>query len=270
MTSSQKVIRYCAIALAIFLAVGIIGGILNAIDLLMGLGSNDAVLEDLKTYEVSSDVTSLEVLVSASDFYIKEGDEISVESNLKNLEVREKNNKLIIEDKTKITTSFENAVLILYVPDTAWEEAIITAGAGRFTAETLCADTLKLELGAGEVNIKNISVTSNTRIEGGAGAITVSDGELHNLDMNMGVGQLNLSCSVTGDGKLNLGVGESNITLLNEEDDLSVNVEKGLGNLNVNGKDLSKYSTDNNSKDSLEIHGGVGAINLKTSEGNNK
>ena len=61
MTTLQKVIRYLAIAFAIFLAVSIIGGVLGAVGLFGGFFEDNAVLEDAKTYAVSDDITQLDV-----------------------------------------------------------------------------------------------------------------------------------------------------------------------------------------------------------------
>ena len=52
MTTFQKVIKYLAIALAIFLTVSIIGGILGIFGLFSGFFTGDAVAGDLKTYTV--------------------------------------------------------------------------------------------------------------------------------------------------------------------------------------------------------------------------
>ena len=46
-----------------------------------------------------------------------------------------------------------------------------------------------------------------------------SGGALHNLDLDMGVGQLNLTSTLTGESDFDLGVGESNITIIGNRDD---------------------------------------------------
>ena len=96
MTTLQKVIKYLAIAFAIFLIVSIIGGILSAVGLLGGLFSTDAVLEDVKTYPVTGRIRNLDIEINAADLYIKEGESFSVESNLKHLKVVEKGGLLTI------------------------------------------------------------------------------------------------------------------------------------------------------------------------------
>ena len=122
MTTLQKVIKYLALAFAIFLTVSIVGGILSAVGLLGSLFSDDDaewgdVIGETKTYTVSSEISDLNIQINAADFYIKEGNSFSVESNLKNLEVDEKNGCLTLKDLTKIklngSNAYENAVLTI-------------------------------------------------------------------------------------------------------------------------------------------------------------
>ena len=67
MTTLQKVIKYLAIAFAIFLTVSIIGGILSAVGLFGGLFSSDAVFEEVKTYSVAADIHNLDIEINAAD-----------------------------------------------------------------------------------------------------------------------------------------------------------------------------------------------------------
>ena len=90
MTTLQRVIKYCAIAFAVFLIVSIISGICGAIGMVTGLVDED-VVGDKQTYTISSDIESLEIEVSAANLEIVTGDCFSVESNHKKGEVRENN-----------------------------------------------------------------------------------------------------------------------------------------------------------------------------------
>lgn len=273
MTTLQKVIKYLALAFAIFLTVSIVGGILSAVGLLGSLFSDDDaewgdVIGETKNYTVSSEISDLNIQINAADFYIKEGNGFSVESNLKNLEVDEKNGCLTLKDLTKIklngSTAYENAVLTIYVPvGTVFDNVNIKTGAGRFTVDSLSAATIGFELGAGDVTISKLIAEKSANIEGGAGRITISDGAIKNLDLEMGLGQLNLTAALTGDSELELGVGESNITLLGSKDDYELDIEKGIGNITVDGKNVTDFGSSGNGANEVDIHGGVGAINVR-------
>ena len=267
MTNFQKTVKYIAMAFAIFLTVSIIGGILSMFGLFGGFFSGDAVTEDTKTYSVSSEIQSIEVKINAADFTIKQGESFSVESNLKYLTVEDKNGVLTIKETKKFANTYTGAVLTLYIPaDTVFEKVNIITGAGRLTVDSLSASTMNFELGAGEVTIDTLVATSGIDIDGGAGKITVSGGALHNLDLDMGVGQLNLVSALTGDSDFDLGVGESNITIIGNRDDYKLDIEKGIGNITVDGASVSNIKGQGNGNNSIEVNGGIGAINLKFKE----
>lgn len=263
MTTFQKVIKYLAMAFAIFLTVSIIGGILGAVGLFGGLFDGDAVLEDAKTYTVSDNITELDIRINAANFTIKQADAFSIESNLKHLTVKENDGVLTIEENKRFGVTYTDAALILYIPaETVFEKADITTGAGRLTVDALSAGSLKLELGAGEVNIGTLTATNKADIDGGAGKITISGGTLHNLDLDMGVGQLNLTSVVLGNSDFDLGIGESNITLIGSKDDYAIDAEKGIGNITVDGETVSNFNGSGNGENNIDISGGIGAINL--------
>ena len=261
MTEVQKIIKYVAMAVALCLAVSIIGGIVGGVAILGGILDGSATTDDLTTYEISSPITALDIEIGAADFTIKEGDSFSVESNLKNLIVKEKNGTLIIEEKTFFGGTYNGAVLTLYLPFHEFEKAEIATGAGRFTVDSLNAKNLDLELGAGEVNIDHIwALTAD--IDGGAGKLTIDGGTLNNLDLDMGIGQLNLNVESFGESELDLGVGESNITLRGGAKYYTVNIEKGIGSITVDGKSVSSYARAGNGQSRIQINGGVGSIHL--------
>ena len=273
MTTLQKVIKYLALAFAIFLTVSIVGGILSAVGLLGSLFSDDDaewgdVIGETKTYTVSSEISDLNIQINAADFYIKEGNSFSIESNLKNLEVDEKNGCLTLKDLTKIklngSNAYENAVLTIWVPvGTVFDNVNIKTGAGRFTVDSLSAASIGFELGAGDVTISKLIAEKSANIEGGAGRITISDGAIKNLDLEMGLGQLNLTSALTGDCNLDSGVGEMNVTLLGSKDDYELDIEKGIGNITVDGKNVTDFGSSGNGANEVDIHGGVGAINVR-------
>ncbi len=267
MTTFQKVIKYLAMAFAIFLTVSIIGGILSMFGLFGGLFDGDAVSDDMKTYTISERIANLEVSINAADFTIKQADTFSVESNLKHLSVEQTNGVLTIKETKKFGSTYSGASLILYIPkESVFEKATITTGAGRLTVVALSAGTLNLELGAGEVQIESLIASSKADIDGGAGKITISHGALHDLDLDMGVGQLNLTSALTGESEFDLGIGESNITIIGNRDAYKFDIEKGLGSITVDGETISNVKNFGSGQNSVDISGGIGAIHVTFKE----
>ena len=263
MTTFQKIIKYLAIALALFLVIGILEAVLGMIGIVGSLFDKDAVTEDLKSYEVSSEIDRLEIEIGAADFKIVRGTVLSVESNLSKLTVKEQNGTLIIRQQTNRGITEQEASLTLCIPEEKIFDRIeLVTGAGRLTVEQLSTETLMLELGAGEVYIHELNASRSADIAGGAGQITVNGGVLHNLDLEMGLGELNLTAMLTGESELELGIGQSNIMVLGDRKDYRLDLEKGLGELTVNGISISNTENYGNGQHKLSIHGGIGAIHV--------
>ncbi len=262
MTTFQKTVKYAAMALAIFLSVSIISSIWAVGSIIFGVFGNDDILDEMKSYEVSEKVNSLEINMNSVDFTIKKSDTLYVESNIKKLSVTEKNGTLIIKDKSKIGLVDSDASVILHVPsDFSFNEIEIDVGACNFSADRISAKEIELSLGAGEVNIEYINASNSIDIDGGAGKIFISNGILNNLDLDMGAGDIELTAEIFGNSEFDLGVGKSDFNLIGEENDYSINVERGLGELEVDGKEVSQYNTING-ESKIDIDGGVGKIEI--------
>lgn len=263
MTYWQKAIKYMAIVFAICLIVSIIGGIMSAVGVVGGFIESDATVDTIKSYSVSQDITSLKIDINAADFNVAVGDEFAVESNLKELTVKESNGCLtIIEDK-KWGRDYNKAVLTLYIPqNVVFQNAEVETGAGRVTVDSLSADKLNLELGAGEVKITELNATQKAEIDGGAGKISINSGSLNNLDFDMGVGELNLTSSILGNSELDCGVGEVNVNLTNTADGYKIYTSKGIGAVSIDGQSISDDSAYGDGENIIKLNCGVGSVKV--------
>ena len=221
-----------------------------------------------QSYEISSEIHSLDIQIGAADFIIEHGDRFSVESNLNYLSVSERNGVLTIVEKEQhgigITSiEYTDAVLKLYVPnDVVFESVAITTGAAKLTADSLSANCVELELGAGKVQFGCLNAYSNADIEGGAGKITIASGTLNDLSLEMGAGESNLTVALTGNSDLSFGVGESVLTLIGSKDAYRVDVEKGLGDITVDGETVTDFYNSGNGQNYVEIEGGIGTVDI--------
>ncbi len=265
MTILQKVIKTLAIALAIALSLSIIAGIVGGIGLLGGLFSRDNAVGEMTEYTVSDGIRRLEIDINAADFTVKQGDKFSVRSNLEHLTVEDRDGTLVIKEADSIFGySYNGAVLELCIPEqTLFESVKLNAGAGKLTVECIAADSVDFDFGAGEVYIERLEVSENADIDGGAGKITVMQGSLNDLDFDMGVGELNFTAELNGQSEFDLGVGETNIKLLGEQSDYSIDVEKGIGSITVDGVVIADDTVVGTGESTVDISGGVGAINIK-------
>jgi len=265
MTQTQKIIKYCAIAFAIFLIVSIFSGIVGVFSFVFDIFDDDGSVGEMQSYSVSEPIRDLEMEISAADLEIRIGESFSVESNLTRLKVETDGETLTVKDKSK-RVDFRNQEpkIILTVPaDFAFERVSIEAGAGRLTIDGLTANKLKLDLGAGETVIQNLCAPDEAEINGGAGNLTVSDGVLHDLKIAMGVGKLTLKARLQGDCSFDMGVGETALSLIGTKDDYRISVTKGLGTVKVDGESLSNEAVVGTGANRVEINGGVGVIDVR-------
>lgn len=259
-TAQKEVIsrmkKYIALIMALLLALSLAGC----------ARKENAVLQETKVYQVQSPIHTLRIRINAADFTVVHGNSFSVESNLKNLSVSDKNGVLTILDKTKSAVTYTNAALTVYIPrDAVFEEVDITTGAAKMTVDTMTAKSLELELGAGDARLESLNVFSKADIQGGAGQITIAGGTINNLDLKMGMGELNLTAALLGESELTLGIGESNLTLVGRADNYSIDIEQGIGSVTFDGKTAPDFNIGKG-QNQVKIEGGVGAINLSFQE----
>ena len=93
-------------------------------------------------------------------------------------------------------------------------------------------------------------------------------GNIYNLNLTMGAGKTNISALFKGSNKITTGVGEFNINLFNSLNDYKVKINKGIGNIKVNGEEINSNYENGKGLVSLTIEGGVGNINLTSNENN--
>jgi len=266
MTTVQKVIKYCAIALAALLILAIVAG---AVKLVVSIIEYDSGLLDkpveLYSGEVES-LKSLDISVAAVSLKIERGEKLSVSCNNKYVSCKLENGKLKIEESDHSAVRFgihetDVGELNITLPEAlAIDSASIETGAGVISIANLHAKKIDFEFGAGAVTLSNIEAES-TKINGGAGKLTVSSSKLCDLELDMGVGELDLEAAVLGDSKIDCGVGKVELTLVGAPEDYKLDISGGLGDVDVNGLSANG-DTYGNGENHIEINGGVGSIDV--------
>ncbi len=265
MTTAQKIIKYFAVAFAIFLIVSIFSGIIGAISgLSFVFGTNDAAGE-MQTYAIDSDINRLEIDLSGAQLEIRTGTGFSVESNHKYLSVESKDGTLTLKEDTVVGGfNYQEIKVILTVPENKiFDKADVSAGAGTVRIDELTADKLNLDLGAGKTDIGKLSALSSSRINGGAGELNIGGGELANLDFDMGVGKVSIVSRLSGNCETDCGVGDLSLTLIGTRDDYRIDLDKGVGEAVVGGDRASDGTVFGNGVNSIDVDGGVGRIEIK-------
>ena len=250
MTTAQKVIKYLATAFAVFLIITIISAILSGgYALLSALGlihtNKDIVTENLKVISKEvKEVTTLKIDLAYTNLDIKVGDNFKVETNNSKIVFEENNGNAQIKEKNKnwLNNNNNSSDLIVYIPETI--------------------PNLYLELGAGDVHIENIVVTQQIEINGGVGKTDLKSCKINNLQANLGMGEFTFYGELTGKNTISSGIGEVKLNLINNKEDYTIDVSKGIGTVVLDGENVEADRKYGNGENYLDIDGGIGDINI--------
>lgn len=263
MTSLQKLIKI----FAIFLAIIIIGSIINAIFFSINLLTNATFDETSKNFSTSSytNINKIKIDTISTNIKIKEGSKLKVEiSNQKNnIRTYQEHNTLKIKEKKSWFFQKRNtANITVYVPKhITLDELNIDSSTGKIIISNLNSDELDIDQGAGILQIDN-SKFQKTKIDGGAGKLSLNSSIINDLDLDAGVGEIDITSHITGHSKIDCGVGNINISLPETEKNYSITAEKGLGNITIDDKSYSNDTTYGQGRNKIELEGGVGNINI--------
>lgn len=275
MTTAQKIIKYCAVAFAIFLIITIISivssagyGLLNAIGIINF--NRYSLLENMVTIsDDAEEFVSINLDIKSSNLQIKTGDKFEVKTNNSNIKYSNENGSIKIKED-KVANWFFGKIdigeLIIYIPENMKQidEVKINIGAGTVFIEQLNTKNLYLDLGAGNVEIDKLTVSEELKINGGAGNININSGEIENVDLDLGVGNTKIKSDITGNSNINTGVGELNLYLSLDANNYKINVNKGLGKITFNDDKILDDTIIGNGENYIRISGGVGNINIET------
>lgn len=276
MYTAQRVIKYCAVAFAVLLICGIISAIVTAgmmLSYVLGGWDNAPISETVEVIDVSDiavqEVKSLHLDLKATSVVIERGEELSVEADEEVITVSQGEKALYIQEKdfhflTDWGTRGKEMKITIPHDWTELETLRLNAGAGRVEIRDLTVKNLELDLGAGKTEISSLVVTERAKVKGGAGYLAVRESEIKDLDLDMGVGKVEIGAKLTGNNQIDAGVGKLDLNLRGTSEDYRIKVEKGLGSITLNGKKMADDETWGDGKTTIDIDGGVGAIEIMT------
>ena len=267
MSKAQQIIRYIAIALAMFLTVSILSAIASGIVMIGNIFSeknNTDIIDKLNELDIDGDIKLLSVDIKSSNVLIKTGDKFKAETSNKYIKCNQNKDRIYITEKSNRLFSKNNkSNLIIYIPEDMILDGVnINNGAGKVKIEKLKTKILDLDLGAGKVNIENLTVLNNSKIEGGAGEITIKDSSLNNMDLNMGVGKFTLEAAILGNSKIDHGVGSITLNLIGAKEEYQIHVDKGIGTITIDNKNINDNQIIGNGINKIDIDGGIGNMDI--------
>ncbi len=260
MRQFQKVIKYLAIALAIFV-------IFQIVSLLMNVGSSlffHSSLKPLDKISIKGKVRHLEIDVLGCNIFIEKGKSFHVETDNEYVYGKREGNKLVItEEKHNLLKNKDFHGVTIYLPDDYLFDSVdIEAGAGKLSVSYLNSKVFNLKLGAGKADIGYLSVLENSNIHGGVGSFTIHHGNIQNLNLELGVGKTSITSSLGGHNTIESGVGSLSLNLVGYESDYQIKVQKVIGSVFVQEKNMKDYSSYGNGDVIVDLKGGIGSVKI--------
>lgn len=285
MSEFQKIIKYAAIAFAIFLTVVIVTGIAGGFLALTGVitavsdrHSNtertsggdtvdfDKEFEGIANLRITNGVGELSIIKGSSDKIRVTATDVTNDFNAAVVS----GDELKVSTKTDFWNIFHWGIRIhtkpritIYLPEGfEGKNVIIDGGAGNVKLEDINCSRLDVNAGVGNINGNNIK-TSTLNVDGGVGEITLNEITSENSDINAGVGNIHIQGTLTGRNTLDAGVGDIRLVLKGTTDDYNIKVDPGIGSIYIDGNKYGQMSWNNKTaENSIDVNGGVGNINI--------
>ena len=275
MTTTQKIIKYLAIAFALFLVISIFSIIFGlSREIISSINSDKKDSKLLEEYTtISNNVNNIEsfkIDISNDDIEIKEGEKFEVKTNDPDVKFYHENSKVKIKTDKTFSWHLSNSsrgTIIIYLPNEFnITELDLNLGAGKIDIDKIFVETLLMDLGAGTMTAKEINVYEKTTINGSAGNINIYSGTINNLNLKLGAGNASIESDLTGSNTLTTGVGKLNLGLSRSKDNYKFDINKGLGNIILNDFDVSEDILIGDGETKIKISGAVGNIIINTAE----
>ena len=275
MTTTQKIIKYLAIAFALFLVISIFSIIFGlGREIISSINSDKKDSKLLEEYTtISNNVNNIEsfkIDISNDNIEIKEGEKFEVKTNDPDVKFYHENSKVKIKTDKTFSWHLSNSsrgTIIIYLPNEFnITELELNLGAGKIDIDKIFVEILLMDLGAGTMTAKEINVYEKATINGGAGNINIYSGTINNLNLKLGAGNTSIESDLTGSNTLTTGVGKLNLGLSRSKDNYKFDINKGLGNIILNDFDVSEDILIGDGETKIKISGAVGNIIINTAE----
>lgn len=272
MNTFQRIIKYAAIAFAVFLTIAILTGIVGALTGVISIfnGKEESRIDYSKEF---SGIEQLDINHKLGKLNVKTGSGFKVEAtNVSDRFRAEVVNGTLVIDEPDFARWFKwlnkgrthmKSIVTVYVPEDFNAKRIkIDSGAGEIKLEDLSAQRLIINAGVGDVYGKGIKAM-RVDADGGVGNISLVDVDLTDVDFDCGVGNINIEGQILGKSEFDCGVGSVNIKIKGAREDYALKVSAGLGRVRVNDQKVSgEYNDSYRADNTIKIDGGVGDVDI--------
>ena len=235
MTEIQKIIKYCALALAVFLIFIIVTTIANVgynilekTDLI-----NDSNSKLLKNNIVisnnESEIREIDIDIKSSNIILKTAENFKVETNNKDIKYSYEDGKVLIKQNNVnkwYLNKNNNSKLIFYIPN--------------------------------EISLEKINLNNNV------GDVKIDFEKISNLNIDLDVGDIFVKSIIGGKNIIKSNVGDINLELLLKQEDYKFEFDKDIGEVKLNNNKIKRDTITGDRNNNLKIKTNIGDIKINT------
>lgn len=197
-----------------------------------------------------TEIASLDIDIGMGSFVLSDGDEFAIST----YGIRKENFSYEITDGclylkyspqiSLISFNFSefdnNSSIFLTVPKKDFDKITVNMTAGDVSVMNVNAQKLTAKSSAGSMLIDGVCAESAS-FKMTAGDCTVSNSTVKNSSISMTAGDMYFGdCKLYGDNNIKMTAGELQMSLIGERADYKISVEKALGNVYIDGTDVSE------------------------------
>lgn len=156
----------------------------------------------------------------------------------------------------------------IYLPKKQYEGLKIEMGAGELElVSALETGNLNIKIGAGEMDAENITADS-VRAEIGAGSLEINRMKADTLYVDVAMGSCEVEKVETRDMDIHVAMGETAIGVIGSEQDTSYRIECQMGDVQIGSKRISgmgserQQSAGENAKLDIDVECGMGEVDI--------
>ena len=235
MTEMQKIIKYCALALAIFLIFIIVTTIANVgynilekTDLINN--SNSKLLKNnIVISNNESEIREIDIDIKSSNIILKTAKNFKVETNNKDIKYSYEDGKVLIKQNNVNKWYFNknnNSKLIFYIPS--------------------------------EISLEKININNNV------GDVKIDFEKISNLNIDLDVGDIFVKSMLSGKNTIKSNIGDINLELLLKQEDYKFEFDKDIGEVKLNNNKIKRDTITGDRNNNLKIKTNIGDIKINT------
>lgn len=235
MTEIQKIIKYCALALAVFLIFIIVTTIANVgynilekTDLI-----NDSNSKLLKNNIVisnnESEIREIDIDIKSSNIILKTAENFKVETNNKDIKYSYEDGKVLIKQNNVnkwYLNKNNNSKLIFYIPN--------------------------------EISLEKINLNNNV------GDVKIDFEKISNLNIDLDVGDIFVKSMLGGKNIIKSNIGDINLELSLTQEDYKFEFDKDIGEVKLNNNKIKRDTITGDRNNNLKIKTNIGDIKINT------